>query len=115
MAVEEGLIKYKHFLVRGPPLNSNAIKELNLWRGVLHSCGLICQDPNKYGGVGYGNVSQRVPPYGMPKNNSNFIISGTQTGGLEHLTEKHYTKVLKYYPKENTVVYTGPEGSIEPS
>lgn len=115
MAVEGGLIKYEPLLVRGPKLEPHKIQVLNYWRGVLYSCGLIGKDPDRYGDIAVGNVSQKVPPYGMPKNNSNFIISGTQTGGLERLTEEHYTKVLKSYPKENTVVYTGPEGSIEPS
>lgn len=115
MAVEEGVIKYKPLLVRGPPLDSNAIKELNLYRDVLYSHGLIGQDTNRYNNVAWGNVSKKLPPYETLKHHSHFIISGTQTGGLERLTEKDYTIVLTCYPEKNRVVYTGPKGSIEPS
>lgn len=109
MAEKEGVMKYKPLLVLGPKLEPHKIQVLNYWRDELYSKGLIGQDPNRYGGAGYGNVSQIDSPYNY------FIISGTQTGGLERLTEEHYTTVVGYHPQYNMVIYIGPKGSIEPS
>ena len=51
-------------------------------------------------GIGYGNISCRYK--------HNFIISGSGTGKLKHLTNEHYTTVTNYSIKENALTAAGP-------
>lgn len=43
------------------------------WRTRLQAAGLVGQDPARYGGAGFGNLSVRV--------DRGFLVTGTQTGG----------------------------------
>lgn len=52
-------------------------------------------------GVGYGNISTRY-------NGNQFIISGTQTGGLEKLSKEHFTLVTSVDFEKNSVFCRGP-------
>jgi L-ribulose-5-phosphate 4-epimerase len=87
-------------------------REINAWRKILYMTQLIGQDPARYGGFGYGNISQRLVPFDAPERQRRFVISGTQTGGLADLTEEHYATVLECHPDQNLVVAEGP---IRPS
>ncbi|RMH23208.1 MAG: class II aldolase/adducin family protein [Acidobacteria bacterium] len=51
------------------------------WREILARLGLVGQDPQRYGGFGYGNVSARVGPPSAPRGRRAFLITGTQTSG----------------------------------
>ena len=53
-------------------------------------------------GVGYGNISVRH------KQSNQFIISGTQTGGLKRLSARHFTLVTQVDFKNNSVKCKGP-------
>ena len=108
MAWQEGIIKFRNEFKEGPPLESRTLRELDSWRRILYQTELIGQTPNKYAGAGYGNVSQILKPYDTPVNKRRFIITGSQTSHLSHLTEKHYPIVLEYYFKKNLVVTEGP-------
>tara|TARA_R110001592_G_scaffold66617_4_gene204630 strand:- start:6666 stop:7373 length:708 start_codon:yes stop_codon:yes gene_type:complete len=55
------------------------LNELNLSRNILKERGLIGQDPCRYGGDGFGNISVRI-------HGRNFLISGSQTGHIETLS-----------------------------
>lgn len=105
----EGVIKF-HLEFRessGPA--AGTIAGLNAWRTVLHVLGLTSQDPLRYGGVAYGNVSQRAS--GAPAGRSTspqFIVSGTQTGGLDRLTERHYCLVTGFDLYANRLRAEGP-------
>jgi ribulose-5-phosphate 4-epimerase/fuculose-1-phosphate aldolase len=55
--------------------------------------------PNK---VGFGNISIR------DGNTSRFFITGSATGGLEDLTENHYTLVTDFNFQENHLTCQGP-------
>ncbi|TAN49095.1 MAG: class II aldolase/adducin family protein [Methylococcaceae bacterium] len=101
----EGVIKY-HLDYRPAPASPLVgFADLNAWRSLLWRLGLIGQDPARYGGLGYGNVSVRSSP-------GYFGITGTQTGHLPHLTAQHYVQVLRAEPDEN---YLQAEGPIAPS
>lgn len=116
MAMIEGVMKYTPIQISGPPLQFHQIQVLNYYRDTMYSHGLIGQDPNRYDNVAWGNVSKKIEKIDETLNHqSHFIISGTQTGGLERLTEEHYTTVVGYFPEFNVVIYKGPEGSIKPS
>ncbi len=62
--------------------------------------GLIGQNPNRYQGYGYGNISQR-------HENNQFIISGTQTGGKKSLSNIDYCLVTNVNLPQNKLYSTG--------
>ena len=89
---QEGVIKYQlkfheQALAENVFLNKlsashsldSFLNELNLSRHFLKEKSLIGQDPCRYGGDGFGNISVRI--HGL-----NFLISGSQTGHIETLS-----------------------------
>lgn len=58
------------------------LEELNFWRSKMQTAGWIGQDPPRYQGLGFGNLSLRQP---TDKNPDAFIITATQTGHLSWL------------------------------
>lgn len=102
---EEGYIKFHCHWVYSPALNPDRIQEVNLWRKKLNVMRMIYEDDN---GVGFGNISVRGDRPGE------FIITGTQTGGISCLTENHYTTVTNFDWEKNYVTCEGPiEASSE--
>lgn len=102
----EGVIKYDLRYTLSAPLPYSELAELNAWRQILHRTGLIGQDPARYGGVGFGNVSCRLAgPAGMQPR---FAVSGSQTGALVQLDERHYSVVTDCDPLANRLTATGP-------
>lgn len=101
----EGVIKFQLDFTPAPALPFEELRGLNGWRKMMFLLDLIGQHPNRYGGYGYGNISRRL-------NETRFVISGTQTGGLPELAAEHFATVLACYPHQNRLVATGP---IKPS
>jgi ribulose-5-phosphate 4-epimerase/fuculose-1-phosphate aldolase len=112
MTNPEGVIKFALEFTPGPPLSSEELATLNAWRAILYRHRLIGQDPARYGGYGYGNISQRMAPLDAPPHYRPFAISGTQTGEVAELGAEHYALVLACFPEENRIVAQGP---IRPS
>jgi ribulose-5-phosphate 4-epimerase/fuculose-1-phosphate aldolase len=110
--MEEGVIKFKLQFSETVPMEMERLAELNKWRNILWQHALIGQDPTRYEGLGFGNVSQRIGEFSALRGKRSFIISGTQTGHLPELDSIHYTYVKKYDAASNTV---GAEGPIKPS
>ena len=79
------------------------ISRLNLWRKELQRRNLIGVDRN---GIGYGNLSVRV------ESESEFVITGTQTSGLQEINSDHYAKVVSFNFEEYSLTY---EGKTKPS
>lgn len=104
---DDGVIKFELDFEPGPALPDFLLCELNDWRQRLFAAGLIGQDAARYGGVGYGNVSMRLPPVHAPMPGA-FVVSGTQTGGLPVLNALHYALVLECQPARNRIRATGP-------
>ncbi len=104
---QEGVTKFELRFTRAAPLDFASLRALNAWRTLLHRLGLIGRDPARYGGVGFGNVSQRLA--GTPVS---FTISGTQTGELAVLDARHYARIDNCDIAGNSVEARGP---IEPS
>ena len=105
--IDEGYIKYQCNWIDTPSVSAQEIIELNQWRERLYQLGLIGQYEN---GVGFGNISIRAPLKDTKRdhpNRPNFIISGTQTGGMTHLTEADYTKIVDFDWWKNLVVCRG--------
>ena len=110
--MEEGVIKFDLQYTAAGPVPGETLSELNAWRRILWQLGLVGQDPARYGGCGFGNVSQRRPPLDAPAGKRQFVISGTQTGGLEMLDAAHYAVIETYDPQTNRVTAKGP---VKPS
>jgi len=105
MSKQEGVIQFNLSHQDGVPINAPEIDVLVFWHQRMHALTLIGQDPSRYEGYAYGNMSHRL-------NQNEFIISGTQTGGISHLSNKHYAHVIDCDIKNNTVQSRGP---IKPS
>lgn len=98
---EEGVIKFNVAHKDIPPLEHPQLLELNAWRNLLFKVGLTGQDPDRYGGLGYGNFSIR-------ENATQFLISGTQTGTITELGKEHYVRILSADLTKNHVESEGP-------
>lgn len=101
----EGIIKYQIEFTPALAPDWVLIAELDAWRGLLFRLGLTGQDPNRYDGLAYGNVSRRL-------DGNRFLVSGTQTGGIEHLDAAHYCEVTDFDTSANLIVA---RGMIRPS
>src|SRR3990167_7706456 len=97
--IDEGVIKFNCEWIQTSPLEFKSLKELNSTRKKIFGLGLIGVYPN---GIAFGNLSIRV---GQTKE---FIISGTQTGGLPAVAAEHYTQVLDYSFPKNWIRCRGP-------
>jgi ribulose-5-phosphate 4-epimerase/fuculose-1-phosphate aldolase len=109
---EEGVIKFDLRFTAGPPVAMDTLTELNTWRQILRKHALIGQDPARYEGYGFGNISQRTGDPDQPRGKRQFVISGTQTGHLEAVDNRHYACVTAYDATTNRVVAAGP---VKPS
>lgn len=107
MNEKEGVIKYQLDFTEGSPVEEEQVREINAWRRIFFLLGLIGQDPARYGGYGFGNVSCRVKGEGNA-----FVISGTQTAHLPELNTEHYAIVTSCDPVRNHIVAKGP---VKPS
>lgn len=100
---QEGVIKFQLEYTVTPLRPDINLGLLNAWRTICYGVKLIGQDPGRYEGYGFGNISQRAShPAGA------FVISGTQTGHFLTLTAEHYTLVLACQPAKNQVTAEGP-------
>lgn len=82
------------------------------WRSVMADLALVGQDPARYDGAGYGNVSVRAGPFPGRRGARPFLISGTQTGGRPCVGLDDFALVERHVIAENRVVSRGP---IRPS
>jgi hypothetical protein len=95
------------------PLEERVLGEtahaLAAWREILARLGLLGQDPARYGGLGYGNVSARLGPFGdVPRGRRRFLVTGTQTGGRRQVTLADFCVVEGYDLARNRVRSSGP-------
>ncbi len=97
-ATDEGVTKYQCVWTPAPPPQGNAAQQLIACRDRLHELGLVGVYPP---GVGFGNVSVRSSA-------GRFLITGTQTGHLSHLTPLHLSEVVGYSIEDNQVTCQGP-------
>jgi L-ribulose-5-phosphate 4-epimerase len=99
----EGVIKYQLTHTEAPlPLSATAFSEINVWRTIAYQLGVIGQDSTRYGGLGFGNISQMVT-----HNAIQFIISGTQTGHEASLSPEQYCGIVTADIEQNTMTAQG--------
>ena len=100
----EGVIKFDLRFTATAPVPPAWIEALNAWRTILHRLRLIGEDRARYGGVGFGNVSCRVPS----GERGLFVVSGTQTGRYPVLDAEHYSIVTRADVAANRLEAEGP-------
>lgn len=101
--LKEGVIQYCLTLHLAHNIDCAGFAELNYWRSYLFRLGLIGQDPDRYGGLGFGNVSHR-----LSNDSPEFVISGSQTGHLSLLCREHYALVKQADVLHNCLSADGP-------
>jgi ribulose-5-phosphate 4-epimerase/fuculose-1-phosphate aldolase len=104
----EGVIQFALDFSQGPPPPHKLLRSLNAWRTILHRLGLTAQDPARYGGLAFGNVSLRVRGLSIAGSTPLFVISGSQTGGLHQLDNQDYCWVTGYDLSRNRIRALGP-------
>lgn len=104
MTSMEGVIKFdvRHRHEPLPLWTRPVLRELDAWRSILFSLGLIGQDGVRYGGAAWGNVSARLPPWHDGPRRL-FLVTGTQTGGLAETGPAHYAVVERCDVSEGRV------------
>jgi ribulose-5-phosphate 4-epimerase/fuculose-1-phosphate aldolase len=111
--LDEGYIKYQCNWINTSSISRDEIRELNRWREKLYQLNLIGQYDN---GIGFGNLSIRDSVntalhtgdfHVQHTQPTRFIISGTNTGSMAHLTEKQYTRVIDFDWKKNSLTCVG--------
>lgn len=101
MQKTEGVIKYQLQHTTTPANPEWDIAAINVWRTLCSQLQLIGQQEGRYMGYGYGNISQRMT-------GEQFLISGTQTGGIAELTLDNYCLVEATDLNNNTLYASGP-------
>ncbi|MEE4176621.1 MAG: class II aldolase/adducin family protein [Bacteroides sp.] len=96
--MDEGYIKFNCHWIKADPLPGEMLNELNSWRQKLYDLGLIGMYDN---GIGFGNLSIRHPAQG-------FVITGSATGGLPILDERHFVWVNAFDLEQNSLECRGP-------
>lgn len=84
--MDEGYIKYQCNWIKSDIIQPQQIEEINKWRTLLFDEGYIGMYEN---GIGFGNISIRV-------DENLFLVSGSATGGIRHLSAEHYALVTDY-------------------
>jgi L-ribulose-5-phosphate 4-epimerase len=89
----EGIIQFAYDLQPSEPVVAalEMFGPLRAWRQIFRQLGLLGQDPGRYGGLGFGNLSARDP-----ERPGEFVITASQTGGEEDLTQDHLTRVVSF-------------------
>ena len=90
--IDEGYIKFNAIWEKTLPLRFDTYKELNHFRQKMYKRNWIGAYTN---GIGFGNISIRKGQIDQ------FYISGSKTGNLTELTERHYALVTDVFIKEN--------------
>ena len=100
MTIDEGYTKFACDWTRGKLPAFDGMAELRRWRRVLVDAGLIGYYEEHQ--VGFGNISVRVDA------GPSFLISGTQTGHLADVDERHFALVTEVDTARNRVHCRGP-------
>lgn len=110
MMEEEGVTKFRVDMESCvfPKHRLASLEPLLEAREQMFSERWIGEDTQRYGGVGYGNVSVRVGPQRRARGERAFAISGTQTSGLSRANAEHFALVELYDVRRNWVRALGP-------
>ena len=90
----EGIIKFKANKVNSKIITDNEFAIINPWRQYCFDRKYIGIDTD---GIGYGNISFRS------RENNEFIISASATGGISNLLASDYSRVISFDIKNNVL------------
>ncbi len=96
---DEGVIKYKMHWKITEPLTASFLEDIIEYRNKCFQKGWIGYDEEQE--VGYGNISER---FSGPQ----FVISGSQTGDIEHIEYMQFSLVENYSFEKNELFCAGP-------
>ena len=98
----EGVTKFSLTFRRAAPPSRVLVDDLITWRDELVALGVVGQDPRRYDGIGFGNLSRR-----HPGRSGAFIITGTQTGALATLACHDFAIVTAADSTTNSLIAHG--------
>ena len=104
----EGIIKYTLHYRPTAAVARPEVGQLTRWRTKLLDAGLMGQDPARYGGYGFGNISCRLPMEEDQPHRRAFMITGTQTGHKPVLDATDYATVQSWDISQNMITASGP-------
>ncbi len=86
----EGTIQFAYDLqpLQASIAGEDLLRPLFAWRTILRRLQLIGQTPERYGGLGYGNLSFRDPDHGQE-----FVITASQTSGAADFSAEDLTRI----------------------
>ncbi|MCZ6856817.1 MAG: class II aldolase/adducin family protein, partial [Gemmatimonadetes bacterium] len=90
MTDAEGTIQFSYDLqpLQASIAGEDLLRPLFAWRTILRRLQLIGQTPERYGGLGYGNLSFRDPDHGQE-----FVITASQTSGAADFSVDDLTRI----------------------
>ena len=97
----DGVIRYQLHFTPAPAPVSGDTAMLRAWFIICRRTGLVGQSPDRYQGAAYGNLSQR-------QEGNSFLVTGSQTSGLEQLETSHFCLVKEFSVTRNMLVAEGP-------
>lgn len=101
MSEQEGVIKFQLAFRQQPVLKAEDVVQISSWRYIMLQLGMLGQTPERYDNYGFGNISQR---FGC---SNQFIISGTQTGGIAQMQAADYALVTDCQVQLNRIAACG--------
>lgn len=103
--VAEGVIQFQpvHTTAPLPSSVDDEVRDVLAWRQLLFQLGGIGQDDARYDAAGFGNVSVRTRPFGRPRGQRAFVVTGTQTGAMPSLSSSDLCWVRRSEPETNRV------------
>ena len=102
---KEGVIKYQLDFRRVPvTIPASVLSGINPCRDQLKGLALVGQDPSRYGGLGYGNISVRCS---AQDNAPAFYITASQTGHLDELDNSDICLVTDFDIHRNMLAAQG--------
>ncbi|MEE8365275.1 MAG: class II aldolase/adducin family protein [Gammaproteobacteria bacterium] len=105
MTEQEGVIKYDLVFHEADPVIDHDFTSLTRWHRRFKQAGILGQCPERYDGLGFGNISERMDEFC-------FLISGTQTGHLVNLAPADYALVTHADVSRNRIEA---KGQVKPS
>jgi len=96
----EGVIRFDLTHTKTPALPVEDTAGLRAWFSILRRLELLGQDPGRYLGYAYGNISTRTE--------GGFVISCTQTSGKTTLQREDFALVTDFDTHSNLLVSEGP-------
>ncbi len=90
MTEQEGVIRFAYDLRNpdGAATEESLRDTLAAWRTIFRRLGILGQEPGRYGGFGFGNLSVRDPEHP-----DEFVITASQTSGQKRFKDSDLVRI----------------------